>query len=589
MSAIPLAMPKRHVVVDFEFRPTDGIEGNPIEVICGVFKSVESGETVRVWKDDLYDLSEPPLLGLENAVLVGFYTAAEMSCFKALGWVQSLPVLDLYAEFRVLTNGIELPHGRSLVGALQFFGIAAMEPAHKVAMRQLALRGDPYTPAEKQALLDYCAEDVEMTQQLFQVMAQYIDYPRALLRGRFSIPLAEMEGYGSPVDFATLGALQTHWEAIKAELIRKIDQDFGVYENGVFREGLFEDYLYRERIRWPRHETGRLKLDEDTFKEMSRIHPQIKPLRALRDSLAKLRLSALAVGQDGRNRCLLSPFGASTGRNTPSSTRFIFGWPKWARGLIQPKPRFSIAYIDYGQQEFAIAAVLSGDPKMLEAYRSGDPYLAFAIQAGALPENATKESHPSEREQFKQCILATQYGMGEDALAIRINQPVIRARQLLAQHRRVYRRFWEWSDDMFNGAVARNEVRTLYGWRLQLKADLNPRSVRNFPMQATGAEILRIACILVHEQGVQLCAPVHDALLVEAPDELVHEHVAITQSCMTRASEIVLRGFPLKSDIRILSYPDRLLDKDHQPFWDQVMNLMARAKAKNHECSYTNV
>ena len=55
------------------------------------------------------------------------------------------------------------------------------------------------------------------------------------------------------------------------------------------------------------------------------------------------------------------------------------------------------------QQEFGIAAALSGDPLMMEAYRSGDPYLAFAKQAGAAPPDATKATHKAVRDQFKAC------------------------------------------------------------------------------------------------------------------------------------------------------------------------------------------
>jgi DNA polymerase I-like protein with 3'-5' exonuclease and polymerase domains len=168
--------------------------------------------------------------------------------------------------------------------------------------------------------------------------------------------------------------------------------------------------------------------------------------------------------------------------------------------------------------------------------------------------------------------------MGADSLALRIGQPVIRARQLLNQHRRVYRRFWEWSDEVFNGAVASNRLRTLYGWQLQLKPDLNPRSVRNFPMQATSAEMLRLACILIHERGVQLCAPVHDAILIEAPDDQIGEHARIAQDCMNRASEIVLNGFRIVGDIRTSRYPERFLDDESRPFWDQVMALIEQVK-----------
>jgi DNA polymerase-1 len=90
-----------------------------------------------------------------------------------------------------------------------------------------------------------------------------------------------------------------------------------------------------------------------------------------------------------------------------------------------------IAYVGWSQQEFGIAAALSGDQMMMEAYRSGDPYLSFAKQANAAPSDATKASHSAVREQFKACVLAVQYGMGADALAQRIGQPPIRAAPIL--------------------------------------------------------------------------------------------------------------------------------------------------------------
>ena len=81
-------------------------------------------------------------------------------------------------------------------------------------------------------------------------------------------------------------------------------------------------------------------------------------MRELRVSLFQLRLEDLAVGSDGRNRVLLSPVGASSGRNTPSNSKFIFGPSTWLRGLIKPEPGIALAYVDWSQQEFGIAASL---------------------------------------------------------------------------------------------------------------------------------------------------------------------------------------------------------------------------------------
>ena len=80
------------------------------------------------------------------------------------------------------------------------------------------------------------------------------------------------------------------------------------------------------------------------------------------------------------------------------------------RHVVKPPAGSGLAYIDWCQQEFGIAAALSGDPNMLSAYGSGDPYLAFARQAGAAPQSATKQTHSGVREQFKACALAVQYG-----------------------------------------------------------------------------------------------------------------------------------------------------------------------------------
>jgi hypothetical protein len=104
----------------------------------------------------------------------------------------------------------------------------------------------------------------------------------------------------------------------------------------------------------------------------------------------------LAIGPDGRNRTGLSPFRARTGRNQPSNAKFVFGPSRWLRSLIKPEPGRAVAYIDYGQQEHGIGAALSGDEAMQAAYRSGDPYLAFGKQCGAIPPDGTKATHAAD-------------------------------------------------------------------------------------------------------------------------------------------------------------------------------------------------
>lgn len=338
-------------------------------------------------------------------------------------------------------------------------------------------------------------------------------------------------------------------------------------------------YLARKGIPWPRLPSGALALDDDTFGEMARAFPaEVAPIRELRHALSQLRLQELAVGADGRNRCLLSAFGARTGRNQPSNARFIFGPSTWLRGLIRPAPGMAVAYVDYEQQEFGIAAALSGDRAMMEAYRSADPYLTFAKQAGAVPPEGTKATHKAERERFKVLSLAVQYGMGAEALARKLDESPARGRELIELHKRTYPRYWQWSDAVEMTAFLTGKLQATFGWTVHTGPEANPRSLRNFPLQGNGAEMLRLACILATERGIPVCAPVHDALLVEGPADAIKTVVEETQRAMREASELVLPGFPLRTDARIVRWPDRYSDPRGECFWNTVWGLIDPAK-----------
>ena len=382
---------------------------------------------------------------------------------------------------------------------------------------------------------------------------------------------AAMEWNGVPIDVATLGLLREHWADIQSDLIAAIDADYNVFEGRTFKYDRWARFLADRGIPWPVLESGRLDLGDDTFRQMARAYPVVAPMRELRSALSELRLNDLAVGGDGRNRVLLSAFRARTGRNQPSNSKFIFGPSVWLRSLIVPPPGHGVAYVDWSQQEFAIAAKLSEDNAMQAAYASGDPYLAFAKQAGAIPSDGTKQTHGGIRELFKTCALGVLYGMEVEALALRIGQPPIVARDLLRAHREIYRLFWRWSDAVVDYAMLHGSLHTVFGWHIHVGENSNPRSLRNFLMQSNGSEMLRLACCLATERRVEVCAPIHDAVLICARlDRLDHE-VARMQSCMAEASRIVLAGFELRTDATIVRHPNRYTDPRGAVMWDRVL------------------
>ena len=556
---------------DFEFAALPGERPVPV---CGVFRELISNTTIRLWRDELCGRRLPPFSTGPDTLFVAYYASAEVGCLLELGWPVPERILDLFAEFRCRTNGTWTPCGAGLVGALVYFNLGGMDAVEKDSMRQLVLRGGPWNASERSAILEYCESDVDSLAKLLPIMQPGIDLPRALLRGRYMAAAARMERTGVPVDTELLARLTGSWGAIKDQLITEVDAAYGVFEGRVFKHDAFAAYLAQQQIPWPQLPSGRLDLKDDTFRTAAKAYPQIAPLHELRSSLSQLRLTELAVGHDGRNRTLLSAFRAATGRNAPSSTGFIFGPSVWLRGLIRPPPGRAIAYVDWSQQEFGIAAALSGDANMIEAYTSGDPYLAFAKRAGAVPADGTKHTHGPQRELYKTCALAVQFGMEAASLAQRIGRSELEARHLLRDHREVFRTFWKWSD----AAAARfnlvGQLDTVFGWALRNGSDKSDRTARNFPMQGNGAELMRVAACLMTEAAIQVCAPVHDAFLVEADHGQIVDVVQAVQAHMATASRAVLSGFELRSDAKVVSHPERYADARGARMFEVVISAL---------------
>jgi DNA polymerase-1 len=572
-----LGLPFRQIwVIDFEFIAREGENPQPV---CLVAKEIGTGRLIKLWQDQLGP--EPPFEINDDTLIVAYYAPAEIGCFLALDWPVPTRIIDLYVEFRRETNALAVAEGRGLLGALSRHHISRITAEEKKSGRDLVIRGGPWTDSERQEILDYCETDVICLPPLLEAMLPGIaptmrGLGQALLRGRYTAAVARMERTGVPIDGETLTAIRDGWERIKGDLIREVDADYGVFEHGVFKSGLFAKYLADRGIPWPKTETGRLQLDQDTFRDQAKVYPVLAPLRELRHSLSELRIEKLAVGSDGRNRTMLSPFGASSGRNTPSANKFIFGPSVWLRGLIKPGTDRAIAYIDWSSQEVAIAAALSGDPFLIDAVASGDPYLSFAVRAGLAPEGATKASHRAVRDLCKACVLGTNYGMGARTLAFRTNTSVIEAEALLRMLARTYPVFTDWQSGSVDAALLRGYMNTVFGWKLNVTNSTRPTALRNFPMQSHGAEMLRIACCLATERGVSVCAPVHDALLIEASLDEIEDVVSATRGAMAEAAAAVLGpDVWIDTDVDIVRYPDRYYDPRGQVMWDRVMALLS--------------
>ncbi len=170
--------------LDFEFVAEPGHKPKPI---CAVAKCAITGQEVRLWGEEL---SVCPFEVADDVLFIAYYATAECSCFDVLGWPQPRRLLDLFAEFRCLTNGVGCQHGNGLIGALLHFGLPTIGGEEKETMRKLIMAGGPWSADDKAKIIAYCESDVDALLRLLPVMLPAVAASsrrlgQALLRGRY--------------------------------------------------------------------------------------------------------------------------------------------------------------------------------------------------------------------------------------------------------------------------------------------------------------------------------------------------------------------------------------------------------------------
>jgi len=584
-------LPFREIwIVDTEFYPgpglaNGGVEGDTLTPLCLVALEMRSDRLVRLWQDELGLF---PAYRLDpDALIVGYVLPAEFGFHIAKGWGEPACALDAYVEFRHYVNNGAIKGGDrdkgfyGIDGALRYFLENEIDHARKQAMRDRILQGPPFSALEKRDSLDYCEDDVRKLARLVpHIIPTIRSLPHAMLRAKVQWATAQQERRGPPVDRPLLGRARQHWRGMQVDLVTELDRPFGCYEivDGVphWRKERFANLVRRNGMSWPRTESGALDERDQTFREMAARYPQIEPLRELRYSLSKLRLNDLSVGNDGRNRTPLWAYGTKTGRCAPSNSKYIFGPAKWTRFLITPPRGRVLVHRDYKQEEPRIAAIVSGDRALLEACESDDLYLGIAQQLGFLRDGMNEIERKGVRALFKTVMLGIQYGLGARSLAVRTGISISEAAEILARLRSRFYAFEDYARSVLDHAGLKLEIGTPFGWFMQCPSGINSRTVRNFPIQSTGSEILHVACILAERRRIELVAPIHDALLAEGPLDQAEELSLELDRLMGDAAATVLRGYRLPTDFQIIRPGQRYYDERGEAMWNTVTKLLAR-------------
>ena len=216
-------------LVDFGFTKVDGELPEPT---CLVALELFSCREERFCRSALLDLAQPPYPIDDQSLFVTFAGVAKLCCHIALKWQLPSAILDLHAEFCLLTNGQIEANDANLLSASKKFGICSFEAGLKEQLRTLRMNRAVHAEEDPRLLEEYCASDVKTLASLLLCMKPMIDMPRALIRGRYIRALAQVEARGVPIDTEVLARFKLYWPQLRPALIAEAESAIGFYQWG---------------------------------------------------------------------------------------------------------------------------------------------------------------------------------------------------------------------------------------------------------------------------------------------------------------------------------------------------------------------
>jgi hypothetical protein len=403
------------------------------------------------------------------------------------------------------------------------------------------------------------------------------------LVAEFCLHLARMELRGIAVDMSTWFALAENRQAVIDHFTAEVNAQYPVFVGSTLSRERFFGWCAANGIGWPltydpSTHRKRLSLDQKIMDNMRSRHPFIDDVANARNTVCQLTNRTLAVDETlGRHFFGEIPFGASTGRT--SFKGFLLSAPKWMRSLVVPtSPDHTLLSVDYSAQEFLIGGWLAHDDAMIAAYASGDPHMGLAIRAGAAPPGATKDTHDAVRKVYKVINLATGYGQTEYGIAEKTGMFRAQALALLEQRHKAFPAYTAWTDSYVVRAFKDGECWTAQRWRRRVTRGDKRRSVANFPVQGTGADLMRLTVIHLSEAGLRLLATNHDSFLIECTRGQVAPTRRVIDECLRAAVEEVLPGAGDAMRWTVDEFSERYQDSDPDSLrrWQEVQDVLGR-------------
>jgi DNA polymerase-1 len=464
---------------------------------------------------------------------------------------------------------------------------------HALSPHHVALRG----PVTDTLLLSYALNPTHATQSLADVAARN-NQPApttdaraaavihalapALLKqveaaglGRvyheIDLPLApvlfRMEQAGVRIDKAMLGSfsqqLSSEIERAAERIYTLAGRRFNINSPKQLGEVLFKDLALPAPP--SRGKTKAVSTAQDVLEKLAEEHEIVRQVLEFRQ-LSKLKSTYVdALPQladaDSRVHTTFQPAATATGRlssinpnlqNIPTRTEL----GRQIRAAFTAAPGTQLLSADYSQIELRLLAHFSGDPLLVDAYRTGkDIHTLTASEVFGVPaDTMDKET----RNRAKAVNFGIVYGISAFGLAAQLGIPQNEARAYIDKYFARYQGVKAFIERTLAETRTQGFARTLFG-RMRPIPDLesrNPnqrgfaeRTAINTPLQGTAADLIKLAMISIDRKlaerklKMRMILQVHDELLFEVPFD---ETEAVAELVRAEMEGVVELSVPLE-------------------------------------------
>lgn len=429
-------------------------------------------------------------------------------------------------------------------------------------------------------LSNYSCEDADFTNRLANKLLPEIK-KRKLDKLFFEIemPLVEvlvdMELLGIKIDSKYLLKIsqKLHYkiDELQKEIYKQAGTEFNINSTQQLREVLFEKLqLPTQNI--TKTKTG-LSTGADELAKLSSYHPIIGLIQEHRELMKLLNtyIDALPELVNKKTKRLHTCFNqavTATGRlsstdpniqNIPVRTEL----GREIRSAFIAEDGYELMSLDYSQIELRLAAYMSGDKKMIKAFKEGlDIHTATAAEINDMSLDAvTKEM----RREAKATNFGILYGQGAHGLSQTAGIPYARAKEFIDSYFSVYDGVKEYIEKTLEQAKIDGFVKTLFG-RKRYLPEINSSMVMvrkgaermaiNTPIQGTAADMIKTAMIQIQvlikknfkNNEIRMLLQVHDELIFEVKDNLATEIAPQIKKIMENVIKLTV---PIVVDVKV--------------------------------------